>query len=222
MKFYKLAKIQRPGWLGWKESNRRRLFTRLGVAILKSGITKYKPKWKKKKRRILRSICLLAGCLIIFLLIERSSWATADSGIPAPEVVAEREQPETATSTGVLNHLTKTNQIVYGYSSTEDQTDGDPFTTANGETVTDGGIANNCYPYSTTVQIDSKVFRVNDRLNTRYGHWENGQYCLSGNTGIKRCYDDCTQSPGYWDIWFPTYEQADSWGARYKLVKILL
>jgi 3D (Asp-Asp-Asp) domain-containing protein len=61
---------------------------------------------------------------------------------------------------------------VTAYSSTVDQCDDDPFITANGDWVYDGGIAANFLPFGTKVRIPEiygdKVFTVNDRMNSRY------------------------------------------------------
>lgn len=58
------------------------------------------------------------------------------------------------------------------YSSTVDQTDGDPFTTANGTRVKDGIVAMNGIPFGTRIRIPElygdKVFIVTDRMNKRY------------------------------------------------------
>ncbi len=58
------------------------------------------------------------------------------------------------------------------YSSTPDQTDGDPFTTAWGTQVRDGIIASNFLPLGAHVKIPNlygdKFFRVEDRMNPRY------------------------------------------------------
>ncbi|MFA6511914.1 MAG: hypothetical protein WCV86_02195 [Patescibacteria group bacterium] len=89
---------------------------------------------------------------------------------------------------------------VTAYSSTVDQTDGDPFTAASGARVFDGMLAHNTLPFGTKVRIPEyfgdKVFIVLDRLNPRYG-----QYMA--------------------DIWMETREQAKQWGARIVTIEIL-
>lgn len=58
------------------------------------------------------------------------------------------------------------------YSSTPDQTDDTPFTTANGTHVRDGIVATNALPFHTRVRFPDlfgdKVFVVEDRMNARY------------------------------------------------------
>lgn len=95
--------------------------------------------------------------------------------------------------------LTTLSATIYAYSSEVLQTDGDPFTTADGSTVRRGIIANNCLPFGAEVAIyDStlpngvevwRVHEVHDRMNSRYG---------------------CST----YDIWFPTKEEALQWGKK--------
>lgn len=86
------------------------------------------------------------------------------------------------------------------YSSTRDQTDGDPFTTASGAKVKDGTIAMNCLPFGTKVRISShfgqKVYTVEDRMAKRWG---------------------CKKL----DIWMPSRELAMQWGVRSVTLEIL-
>jgi 3D (Asp-Asp-Asp) domain-containing protein len=60
---------------------------------------------------------------------------------------------------------------VTAYSSTPDQTDSTPSITANGDTVHDGVIASNIFPFGTRLQIPSlfgkKIFTVEDRMSSR-------------------------------------------------------
>lgn len=90
--------------------------------------------------------------------------------------------------------------VMTAYSSTRDQTDGDPFTTASGQKVKDGIIAMNGVPFGTKVRIPekfgSKVFVVQDRMHARYG-----------------------SSRG--DIWMKTRHDAKQWGVRRVKVEIL-
>ena len=90
--------------------------------------------------------------------------------------------------------------LMTAYSSTRDQTDGDPFTTASGQRVKDGIIAMNGVPFGTKVRIPekfgSKVFVVQDRMHARYG-----------------------SSRG--DIWMKTRNDAKQWGVKRVKVEIL-
>lgn len=90
--------------------------------------------------------------------------------------------------------------VMTAYSSTVDQTDGDPFTTASGQKVRDGIIAMNGVPFGTKVRIPekfgNKVFVVQDRMNSRYGS--------------SRA-----------DIWMKTRNDAKQWGVKRVRVEIL-
>lgn len=81
---------------------------------------------------------------------------------------------------------------VTAYSSTPDQTDSTPFTTASGKSVADGIIASNILPFGTKVQIPAffgnKIFTVEDRMSKR----------------IKNTID----------IWMPTRAKAIIFGSR--------
>lgn len=79
--------------------------------------------------------------------------------------------------------------LVTGYSSTVDQCDGDPFTTASGTTVHLGTMA--CppeYSFGTTLEIDGKIFVCEDRG----GKIKNNHF----------------------DRWFETRGEALAWGKR--------
>ena len=60
---------------------------------------------------------------------------------------------------------------VTAYSSTPEETDDTPFTTASGTTVRDGIVATNLLPFGTKVKIPEffgdKVFVVEDRMHQR-------------------------------------------------------
>lgn len=89
--------------------------------------------------------------------------------------------------------------LVTAYSSTPDQTDDTPFTTANGTTVHTGVVAANWLPFGAHVRLPDhfgdQMFVVEDRMNQRFA---------------KRL-----------DIWMPTREEAVAWGARYVTVEVL-
>jgi len=88
---------------------------------------------------------------------------------------------------------------VTAYSSTPDQTSGDPFTTASGTKVRDGVIAANFLPIGTKVRFPeyfgNKIFTVEDRMHARY--WYKA------------------------DIWMASREEAKNWGNRYITIEIL-
>lgn len=77
-----------------------------------------------------------------------------------PEI-AERPPRETKTVS------------ISAYSSTPDQTSGNPFITASGARVHEGTVANNCLPFGTKLKFPDlfgdREFVVEDRMNSRYG-----------------------------------------------------
>lgn len=90
------------------------------------------------------------------------------------------------------------NVPVTAYSSTPDQTDDTPFTTASGTHVRDGVFAANFLPIGTRVKIPEiygdKIFIVEDRMNARYH--------IHG------------------DIWMETRQEAKTWGIKYVTLEV--
>jgi 3D (Asp-Asp-Asp) domain-containing protein len=90
--------------------------------------------------------------------------------------------------------------IVTAYSSTPWETWGDPFITAAGTTVRDGIVANNLLPFGTEVRIPElygeEIFVVEDRMNSKKGYY-------------------------HIDIWFPSYPEALSFGAKKTYIEVL-
>ena len=99
---------------------------------------------------------------------------------------------------GPREPIKKIKVLATAYSSTVDQTDSDPFTTANGKKVKDGIVAANFLPFGTKIKLPGvagdKVFSVEDRMNRRF------------NERI--------------DIWFSTREEAVKFGVKYVEVEI--
>lgn len=90
--------------------------------------------------------------------------------------------------------------IVTAYSSTEWETQGDPFITASGERVKDGIVANNFLPFGTEIKLPEifgdKIFIVQDRMHFR-------------------------KSDYHFDIWLPSYKQALNFGAQTSNIEIV-
>ncbi len=88
---------------------------------------------------------------------------------------------------------------VTAYSSTPDQTSGNPFITASGSHVRDGVIAANFLPIGTKVRFPdhfgNKIFTVEDRMSAKY--WYKA------------------------DIWMESRQEAKDWGVRYTTIEIL-
>jgi 3D (Asp-Asp-Asp) domain-containing protein len=90
--------------------------------------------------------------------------------------------------------------VITGYSSTPEETDDTPFITAQGTSVKKGIVANNLLPFGTEIRIpelyDNKIFTVEDRMN-----WKVGFYHV--------------------DIWFPSKEEAQNFGAKLTYIEVL-
>lgn len=55
------------------------------------------------------------------------------------------------------------------YNAEIGQTDSDPFTMASGKKVYEGAVANNCLPFGSKIELNGKIYTVEDRMNKRYG-----------------------------------------------------
>ena len=102
-----------------------------------------------------------------------------DAGLDfANPFVSYTEKPVLARSLplseGVREPKRSVAVVATAYTSTPEETDDTPFLSANGTIVYDGMIAANFLPFGTLVrfpEIDQdKIFRVDDRMNSRYGH----------------------------------------------------
>jgi 3D (Asp-Asp-Asp) domain-containing protein len=156
-------------------------------------------RWKSYRLTILALVAILN-------LIFPQSAQTASSITPSDTAQC---LPVSEVATDAINRLPIANVrparrtlrlAVTAYSSTVDQTDSDPFTTASGTTVSDGTVAYNFLPFGTQVRFPDifgdKIFIVEDRLNARAG-------------------------PHLADIWMPTRSAAIHWGKRVIRMEIL-
>ena len=109
---------------------------------------------------------------------------------PQAKTFARVLQEESLQVRSSLTIGSKVHVLATAYSSTVDQTDGNPFVTANGERVGPGTMAANFLPMGTTVKIGDNVYVINDRMNARY----NNKYVV--------------------DIWKPNRAEAIQHGAR--------
>jgi len=137
-----------------------------------------------------------AGC-ISDLLICKDQFSRADFLSLGK---CARETPEIEKEAEVQEAVNRIEVVLTAYSSTAAQTDDTPFITANGTYVHDGVVANNGLPFGTEIRIPEiygdKVFSVEDRMHQRKSNYQ-------------------------FDIWFPTYEQAKSFGVKYAYVEVL-
>ncbi len=117
-------------------------------------------------------------------------------------LVANYSPVKTVKSKVIINKTSVIKELfvtMTAYSSTVDQTDSTPFTTALGTQVGDGIVAANFLPFGTKIKIPQvfgdKIFTVEDRMNKRY---------------LERI-----------DIWFPDRESARNFGLKTLKVQIL-
>ncbi len=119
---------------------------------------------------------------------------------PAVPLAPVLPAPNSSPKKPVLKVAKVRTIVMTAYSSTRDQTDGDPFTTASGQKVRDGVIAMNGVPFGTKVRIPEKfgdkVFVVQDRMAARHGSYRA-------------------------DIWMKTRTAAKQWGVKRVKVEIL-
>ncbi len=81
-----------------------------------------------------------------------------------------------AASPAIIRAEKEVPQVLYmrltAYSSSEDETDYNPFYTANGKHVADGFVASNKFPFGTKIQIPElfgdKIFTIEDRMAKRF------------------------------------------------------
>jgi len=88
--------------------------------------------------------------------------------IPIVQGGSQNERLERMFLKGQTYYVREIEGEVSMYNNLPEQTNSDPNTTANGDTVYVGGVANNCLPFGTRVLINDEVYVVNDRMNSRY------------------------------------------------------
>ena len=139
---------------------------------------------------------LLISALIGVQLAGSTPTVTQTDASPVlaspPTVPSAQPAPAQPTEPTVSHTLAGT---LYAYSSTPDQTNGDPFITASGERVRSGIVANNCLPFGTQVEFNGQFYTVQDRMHSRYG-------CES------------------FDVWFPSRAEAIQFGKQYTTVTV--
>jgi 3D (Asp-Asp-Asp) domain-containing protein len=168
---------------------------------------------RKQQKRIRRYLMIAAIAIVVNIIVPSTAKAQSVSlpdSLDNSTAGIAQDTPQ-QTSKGSLTTLpTPTDKPVTvkktltlrasAYSSTVDQCDSDPFTTASGKKVADGIIAMNGLPFGTKVRIPShfgtKVFVVQDRMNAKWG--------------MKRL-----------DIWMPTRAAAIQWGVRTVTIEII-
>jgi len=114
---------------------------------------------------------------------------------------ATEEKPKAESEMGAeTKPIMKIDVMITAYSSTPEETDDTPFTTAAGTTVRDGVVANNLFPFGTRFRIPGifgeKIFTVEDRM-----HWRKSGYQV--------------------DIWFPAKSEALNFGVKSAYIEII-
>lgn len=134
-------------------------------------------------RRCLASLLLLsvmfsthadlarAATLSSYVHVRTNQLALATESVAANEfqgfVLPDRANDDSAPAPLKTYQVDST-----AYTSSVEECDSDPFTTADGSTTHDGIIAANFLPFGTKVRIPAlfgdKIFEVHDRMNARY------------------------------------------------------
>ncbi|MDX1535397.1 MAG: hypothetical protein R3346_01415 [Candidatus Spechtbacterales bacterium] len=141
---------------------------------------------------------------------DNRGYLIANSAVKASSLIPSKKNNTTASSVKATSSAPVAYSVqgassrfasvpISAYSSTHDQTDATPFTTASGTRVRDGIVAANFLPIGTKIRIPdyygNKVFVVEDRMNARY--WKKV------------------------DIWMPTRGEALQWGVRYATIEVI-
>jgi len=137
------------------------------------------------------SICagIIIGVCLLGIVMPRATNADFENTTNATYVAKETQKAAKTLKV-----------VVTAYSSTPDQTDDSPFTTASNKQVKDGIIANNMLPFGTKVKIPQlygdKIFVVEDRMNRRKSNY-------------------------HIDIWMPDRESALKFGVKTVEMEVL-
>ncbi len=158
-------------------------------------------KIKNKRQYLLIAIALatLVGAYFVDMNASAEDYINlARNSANLPIIGQNTLLPLAETPPAIVSQKIKV--MVTGYSSTVEQTDDTPFTTASNKTVRDGIIANNLLRFGDMVRLPDlfgdKVFVVEDRMHRRKGFY-------------------------HVDIWFPTEQEAIEFGAKISYMEIL-
>ena len=142
---------------------------------------------KNKEKKIISLVIIIFVFQMLFPQYAHAQAVSTTSVIEEPKVgylyvsnspqlimFSPDEDGWQSLPTAPLRQPRKVMVEITAYSSTIDQCDSDPFTTANGSQVSDGIVAANFVPFHTKVRIPSlygdKVFSVEDRMNRRFSN----------------------------------------------------
>jgi len=166
----------------WIQKNIKKRRSRKKPEIEFKSITRAKRRVKMKAkpssiRKLLVSIIILLAILLAFESTQIFLQFKKETIIQRPVYMVEG-QPidiDAYLREYFANTIPKKTMYVTvtAYSSTEDQTDGNPFITAVGTPVRDGIVAVNFLPIGTVVRFPDKfgekLFVVEDRMDEKYG-----------------------------------------------------
>ncbi len=135
---------------------------------------------------------------------EKIDIPTADAAASQGTVLAQTKIPQVSVKTASAVQTKSVKLVRFtatAYSSTPDQTDGDPFITASGQRVHPGVAASNVLPFGTKFKLPAlfgdQIFTIEDRMNAKYD-------------GQRRV-----------DIWFNSTEKAIDFGVKNAEMEIL-
>lgn len=158
-----------------------------------------KPKYSFETTKTERVFTALIGLTMVTnLLFPRVAIAAPNGGVVIRPTVSVLPISGSLPQTGTRGPKKTVYVTVTAYSSTPDQTDDSPFTTANGTRVRDGIVAANFLRFGTRVRLPDysgdKVFVVTDRMHPRFSD--------------------------RMDIWMETREAAQQFGIRRLKVEV--
>ena len=141
---------------------------------------------------------------LVFLGINSIKALTVENQPQGPDknliIIQDNSLAAVSDSSAPEKVVKKMKVVITGYSSTPEETDDTPFITAQGTLVKKGIVANNLLPFGAEIRIpelyDNEIFTVEDRMNGRAGFY-------------------------HVDIWFPSKEEAQKFGAKLTYIEIL-
>lgn len=147
----------------------------------------------RKLKKIIRRKAFLRAYFVALLIIYLWPWLFPyHVAYARSDISIEEQRPVETVLKSALPPDTTLTLTVTGYSSTPEETDSTPFTTANGTRVRWGIVATNLLPFNSRVRVKGEfgdeIFIVTDRMHPRFSH--------------------------RLDIWFPTREEALAFGKQ--------
>ena len=169
---------------------------------------------RRNQRRLRRYMIIVITALVANLTLPTQTRAVSAAETETQPIISALSIPETISPAPAIDlpqlptvpdkPRPEAKQHFYyrssAYSSTPDQTDGDPFTTASGAKVHPGTVATNCLPFGTKIRIPEyfgdTIFIVEDRMHPRWG---------------------CEKI----DLWMTSRQEAMQWGVRKVHIEII-